>query len=123
MDIQEKVKQFFNRPKKRFLKTEEAIALLLFSLSKGDVCATEMSEEIQGYSGLALSDTILYEAIGWLEKANYITSYESKTTNTRGRSRKMLSLVETANQSFVQYCCGVWEQQFISLKKEQCLTT
>lgn len=84
--------QFFQESKPTHLQPEAAVGYVVSVLLKGDSYATELIRQVEKeYPASCLSDTVLVEAIKFLESEEWVKSYTQKCAG-RGRPRHMLSL-------------------------------
>lgn len=85
--------RFFRTPPPTYLNPELTTCYILFVLLQGDSYGTELIQRLeQEYSLYRLSDTVLYNALKFLETEGWITGYWKKVEG-RGRPRRMYHLV------------------------------
>jgi len=81
-----------------FLNKYQAIAYVLWSLKRGDCYPSGLILNLpEMFPGFEVSDTIIYAALGYLDRMGVISRYNQKSTGL-GRPRRMLELVGTASQ-------------------------
>lgn len=86
------VYQFCQESKPTFLQTEAAVGYVVSVLVKGDSYGTELMQQLEKeYPDHCLSDTVLNDAIKFLDAKGWVKSYTQKCEG-RGRPRRMLSL-------------------------------
>ena len=95
----EDIYRFFEDPPPVYLNTELAVCYLLSVLLETDSYGTELIETLeQKHPDYRLSDTVLYNALKFLEDEGAIAGYWQKVTG-RGRPRRMYQI------------CSQWRQQ------------
>lgn len=83
---------FFSTPQPFFLNQELATCYVLSVLLKKDSYGTELIQLLEGdYRNYRLSDTVLYNALKFLESSKLITGYWKKVEG-RGRPRRMFQI-------------------------------
>lgn len=89
----EDIYQFFRQPPPVYLSKEVAVCYVLSVLLKqGDSYGTELIQLIEKqYSFYRLSDTVLYNALRFLEEERMISGYWKKVEG-RGRPRRMYQI-------------------------------
>lgn len=98
MKIQD-IYRFFEDPPPVYLNKELAVCYVLSVLSATDSYGTELIELLERkYPAYRLSDTVLYNALKFLEEEGAIVGYWQKVTG-RGRPRRMYQI------------CDQWHQQ------------
>ncbi len=85
----EDIYQFFQNLPPTFLAQEQTVCYVLSVLLQGDSYGTELIERVEReYPNYRLSDTMLYNALNFLEDKRVIASYWQKMEG-RGRPRRM----------------------------------
>lgn len=85
----EDIYQFFQNPPPTYLSQELAVCYVLSVLLRGESYGTELIEQLESaYPLYRLSDTVLYNALKFLEDKKAITSHWQKVQG-RGRPRRM----------------------------------
>ena len=88
----EEVYQFLVTPPPTFIGQELAVCYVLSVLLQGESYGTELIERLEReYPKYRLSDTVLYNALKFLESEKAITSHWEKVLG-RGRPRRMYQL-------------------------------
>lgn len=106
----EDIYQFFRQPPPIYLSKEVAVCYVLYVLvENGDSYGTALIQSIETEHPLyRLSDTVLYNALKFLEDENMITGYWKKVEG-RGRPRRMYQVrAEKMNQA--KELAGLWLQ-------------
>lgn len=85
------VTDFFLNPPPFYLNKALTVAYVLSVLSERDAYGTELIQLLEtSYRGYKLSDIVLYNVVGFLEKEQIISTYWNKAeTGQRGRPRRM----------------------------------
>ncbi len=84
--------QFFAHPTISYLTPEQAVCYVLSVLIKRDSYGTELIQLIErNYATYRLSDTILYQALQFLEREKMVDGYWQKVQG-RGRPRRMYQI-------------------------------
>jgi len=92
------IEQYFRQPPPQFLDLELAVCWILECLLKDDNYPSGLLQELtQTNPQLRLSETVLQQALAFLEQQGSITTY-SKRCPSRGRPRRMLHLQAEARQ-------------------------
>ena len=92
------IEQYFQQPPPQFLDLELAVCWVLDCLLKDDNYPSGLLQELtQTNPQLRLSETVLQQALAFLEQQGSITTY-SKRCPSRGRPRRMLHLQAEARQ-------------------------
>lgn len=90
----EDIRRFFDQPPAHYLGLEPAVCWLLDCLLRADSYPSALVQELSRmHPSLRLSETVLHQAITFLEKQGALESY-SQRCPSRGRPRRMLHLVE-----------------------------
>ncbi len=85
----EEVYQFFATKPVTYLNCEQAVCYVLSVLLSGESYGTELIQLLEReYPNYRLSDTVLYNALNFLENSGAITGYWKKLVG-RGRPRRM----------------------------------
>lgn len=80
---------FFQNPLPTYLSSEQAVGYILSVLLQGESYGTELIQRLESeYPHYRLSDTVLYEALKFLESEKAIIGYWQKVIG-RGRPRRM----------------------------------
>ena len=91
------IQRFFEKPPLQYLGLELAVCWVLECLLEEDNYPTVvMAQLVQRHPHLRLSETVLQQAIEFLDRQGAITSY-SQRCPSRGRPRRMLHLAETVH--------------------------
>lgn len=104
----EDIYQFFNQPPPIYLSKEVAVCYVLYVLvEQGDSYGTALIQSIETEHPLyRLSDTVLYNALKFLEDENMITGYWKKVEG-RGRPRRMYQ-VRSEKASLAKELAALW---------------
>jgi DNA-binding PadR family transcriptional regulator len=104
----EDIYQFFNQPPPIYLSKEVAVCYVLYVLvENGDSYGTALIQSIEAQHPLyRLSDTVLYNALKFLEDENMITGYWKKVEG-RGRPRRMYQ-VRSEKESLSKDLAALW---------------
>jgi DNA-binding PadR family transcriptional regulator len=88
----ESIYAFFDAPQPRFMTKEEAVAFTCWYIREQDSYGTELMAYVdQKLSGWRLSDTILHQALKFLEEVGLVVRYQ-KGVDGRGRPRNMAKI-------------------------------
>jgi DNA-binding PadR family transcriptional regulator len=105
----EDIYQFFQNPPPTYLSQELAVCYVLSILLQGESYGTELIERLESEFPLyRLSDTVLYNALKFLEDKKGITSYWQKVQG-RGRPRRMYH-VNPEWQEQAQNLARLWQE-------------
>lgn len=106
----EDIYQFFQQPPPIYLSREVAVCYILSVLMKqGDSYGTELIQLIEKeYSFYRLSDTVLYNALRFLEEEAMIIGYWKKVEG-RGRPRRMYQ-IRPEHLRQAQSLTRLWQQ-------------
>ena len=86
------IEQYFQQPPPQFLDLELAVCWILECLLKDDNYPSGLLQELNRHNPqLRLSETVLQQALAFLEQQGSITTY-TKRCPSRGRPRRMLHL-------------------------------
>lgn len=108
----EDIYQFFQNPPPTYLSQELAVCYVLSVLLRGESYGTELIEQLESaYPLYRLSDTVLYNALKFLEDKKAITSHWQKVQG-RGRPRRMYQ-VSPEWQEQAENLANLW-QDYIS---------
>lgn len=108
----EDIYQFFQNPPPTYLSQELAVCYVLSVLLRGESYGTELIEQLESaYPLYRLSDTVLYNALKFLEDKKAITSHWQKVQG-RGRPRRMYQ-VSPEWQEQAENLARLW-QDYIS---------
>ena len=92
------IQRFFAEPPVQYLGLELSVCWILECLLKKDDYPTAMTNQLaESYPHLRISETMLQQAIEFLDRQGAITSY-AKRCPSRGRPRRMLHLAEAVHQ-------------------------
>lgn len=92
------IRRFFAEPPVQYLGLELSVCWILECLLKKDDYPTAMTNQLaESHPHLRISETMLQQAIEFLDRQGAITSY-SKRCPSRGRPRRMLHLAEAVHQ-------------------------
>jgi DNA-binding PadR family transcriptional regulator len=90
----EVIRAFFERPPIQHLGLELAVCWVLECLLEADSYPTALMQELRrSHPRLRLSETVLQQALGFLDRQGSISSYAQRCPS-RGRPRRMLHLLE-----------------------------
>ena len=85
--------QFFQDPPPTYLSQEQAVCYILSVLLQGESYATELIKCLESeYPCYRLSDTVLYNALKFLQSQKALAGYSQKVDG-RGRPRRMYRVV------------------------------
>ena len=88
------IRAFFEQPPIQHLGLELAVCWILERLLDGDSYPTALMHDLSAaHPKLRLSETVLQQAIGFLDQQGAISSYAQRCPS-RGRPRRMLHLLE-----------------------------
>lgn len=105
----EDIHQFFETGAPKFIPAEAAVAYVLHTLLQGDTYGTELKQQLtKQHPNLNVSDTVLYEALRFLEQEQFVVRY-TKELESRGRPRQMFRLVP-AVRTQAQELAQLWER-------------
>ena len=91
------IQRFFEKPQLQYLGLELAVCWVLECLLEEDNYPTVLMAQLaQRHPRLRLSETVLQQAIEFLDRQGAITSY-SQRCPSRGRPRRMLHLAEAVH--------------------------
>ena len=91
----ESIRAFFERPPVQHLSLELAVCWILERLLEADTYPTALMQDLSvSHPKLRLSETVLQQALGFLDQDGAIDSYAQRCPS-RGRPRRMLHLLET----------------------------
>lgn len=94
----ESIYEFFHNPPPIYLNKELAVCYVLSVLVQGDSYGTELIQRLENeFSTYRLSDTVLYNALKFLEDEKVVVGYWKKVEG-RGRPRRMYQLLEGWHQ-------------------------
>lgn len=103
----EDIYQFFDNPPPTYLNKELAVCYILHILSENESYGTELIEQLEKeYPQYRLSDTVLYSALKFLEKAGTISGYWKKVEG-RGRPRRMYQIA-SESQTRAKELANFW---------------
>ena len=107
MCIRDSIEQYFHQPPPQFLDLELAVCWILECLLKDDSYPSCLLQKlIQAEPQLRLSETVLQQALDFLEQQGSISSYTQRCPS-RGRPRRMLHLqAEARNEA--ERLMGPW---------------
>ncbi|MFZ9148352.1 Pex protein [Vulcanococcus sp.] len=89
------IRAFFERPAIQHLGLELAVCWVLERLLQTDTYPTALMHDLSAcHPKLRLSETVLQQALGFLDQEGAIASYAQRCPS-RGRPRRMLHLLET----------------------------
>ena len=92
------IQRFFAEPPVQYLGLELSVCWILECLLEKDNYPTAMTNQLAAsHPHLRISETMLQQAIEFLDRQGAITSY-SQRCPSRGRPRRMLHLVEAVRQ-------------------------
>ena len=92
------IQRFFAEPPVQYLGLELSVCWILECLLEKDNYPTAMTNRLAtSHPHLRISETMLQQAIEFLDRQGAITSY-SQRCPSRGRPRRMLHLVEAVHQ-------------------------
>ncbi len=92
------IQRFFAEPPVQYLGLELSVCWILECLLEKDNYPTAMTNQLAAsHPHLRISETMLQQAIEFLDRQGAITSY-SQRCPSRGRPRRMLHLVEAVHQ-------------------------
>jgi len=104
----EDIYTYYENPRPVFLNQELAVCYVLSVLLKGDSYGTELIGRLeQEYPSYRLSDTVLYEALSFLQEEDVISSYWQKVEG-RGRPRRMHQLLDGKRSQALELA-NLWE--------------
>ncbi len=107
--------QFFQNPPPTYLSSEPAVCYILSVLLQGDNYATELIHRLESeYPHYRLSDTVLYDALKFLESEKAIIGYWQKVIG-RGRPRRMYQ-ISPQWQAQANELARLW-QEFLGVGK------
>ena len=90
----EAIRAYFERPPIQHLGFELAVCWILECLLQADSYPTALMHDLSSaHPGLRLSETVLQQALAFLEEQQVISSYAQRCPS-RGRPRRMLHLAE-----------------------------
>ena len=90
----EAIRAFFEQPPLQHLGLELAVCWILQRLLEADSYPTALMHDLtRAHPHLRLSETVLQQAIGFLDQQGVISSYAQRCPR-RGRPRRMLHLLE-----------------------------
>lgn len=105
----EDIYRFFRDPPPTYLNKELAVCYIMAVLLRGDSYGTELIEYLEkNFPGYRLSDTVLYNALKFLEETETITGYWKKLEG-RGRPRRMYQIRPEAYER-AEELAGFWEE-------------
>jgi DNA-binding PadR family transcriptional regulator len=105
----ELVRAFFERPPLQHLGLELAVCWVLDRLLEGDTYPTALMHDLStAHPRLRLSETVLQQALGFLDEQGAISSYAQRCPS-RGRPRRMLHLQE-ASRGEAEALMPPWHQ-------------
>lgn len=94
----EDIRRYFDQPPAHYLGLEPAVCWILDCLLRSDSYPSALVQELNAqHPRLRLSETVLHQAIHFLEQQAALQSY-SQRCPSRGRPRRMLHLVESYRQ-------------------------
>lgn len=92
------IQRFFAEPPVQYLGLELSVCWILECLLEKDNYPTAMTNQLaESYPHLRISETMLQQAIEFLDRQGAVTSY-SKRCPSRGRPRRMMQLAEAVHQ-------------------------
>ena len=92
------IQRFFVEPPVQYLGLEPSVCWILECLLEKDDYPTAMTNQlVEAHPHLRISETMLQQAIEFLDRQGAITSY-AKRCPSRGRPRRMLHLSEAVHQ-------------------------
>ncbi|UBF29997.1 PadR family transcriptional regulator (plasmid) [Kovacikia minuta CCNUW1] len=104
----EDIYRYFQEPPVTYLNQELAVCYVLFVLLRGDSYGTELILLLErDHSTYRLSDTVLYNALKFLEQEAVITGYWKKVGG-RGRPRRMYNILPDAH-SQAESLAQLWQ--------------
>lgn len=105
----EEIYEFFDNPPPIYLNKELTVCYVLSVLLSGDSYGTELIQKLeQDYPRYRLSDTVLYNALKFLENERVIKGYWKKVEG-RGRPRRMYQ-INPEWQDKTEDLSQLWEQ-------------
>jgi DNA-binding PadR family transcriptional regulator len=105
----EAIRAYFERPPIQHLGLELAVCWILERLLEADSYPTALMHDLSGaHPGLRLSETVLQQALAFLEQQDVIASYAQRCPS-RGRPRRMLHLGEQSRAA-AQELMPPWHQ-------------
>jgi len=103
------VRAFFERPPLQHLGLELAVCWVLERLLESDSYPTALMHDLStAHPRLRLSETVLQQALSFLDQQGAISSYAQRCPS-RGRPRRMLHLLETS-RSEAEALMPPWRQ-------------
>jgi Transcriptional regulator PadR-like family len=91
----EAIRAFFEQPPIQHLGLELAVCWILERLLEADSYPTALMHDLsRAHPRLRLSETVLQQALGFLDQQGAISSYAQRCPS-RGRPRRMLHLIDT----------------------------
>jgi DNA-binding PadR family transcriptional regulator len=110
----ETIYQFFQAPSPTYLNQEAAVCYILSVLLQRDSYGTELIQLLEtNHPTYRLSDTILYNALKFLETEQLITDYRKKVPG-RGRPRHMFQ-ISSSVRSRAEELAELW-QKYVNSK-------
>jgi DNA-binding PadR family transcriptional regulator len=107
MEIED-IYKFFENRSPTFLNAEVTVCYILHTLLQGDSYGTELIQRLrQQHPTLSVSDTVLYDALKFLEQEEFLTKYVGKLEG-RGRPRQMLQLAPEFRAKAQEFA-NLWE--------------
>lgn len=105
----EDIYQFFQNPPATYLNQELAVCYILSVLSEGESYGTELIQRLESeYPLYRLSDTVLYNALKFIEDQHAITCYWQKVEG-RGRPRRMYQINSEWRSQAQELAC-LWQE-------------
>lgn len=112
----EDIFQFFQNPPPTYLSQELAVCYVLSVLLKGESYGTELIHRLaREYPLYRLSDTVLYNALKFLEEEKAIIGYWKKVEG-RGRPRRMYKITHEW-ESLGQTLARLWQEYIIDIPR------
>ena len=91
------IQRFFAKPPVQYLGLELSVCWILECLLQKDDYPTAMTNQLaESYPHLRISETMLQQAIEFLDRQGAVTSY-AKRCPSRGRPRRMMHLAEAVH--------------------------
>jgi DNA-binding PadR family transcriptional regulator len=115
----EVIRAFFDQPSIRHLGLELAVCWILERLLEADSYPTALMHDLSGlHPRLRLSETVLQQALGFLDEQGCISSY-SQRCPSRGRPRRMLHLSDDCRAD-AQALMPPWQQWLLENDQPLC---
>ena len=103
------IEHYFRQPPPRFLDLELAVCWVLDCLLENDSYPSRLLQRLaQEHPQLRLSETVLHQALDFLEAQGMLARYSMRCPS-RGRPRRMLHL-HSASRSQAQKLMKPWQQ-------------